>query len=216
MRAQQLVFGVVLGGVLSLPVLGCARPADARTTAPATPAELAARADVEAGRTLVAHHACSDCHGGSHTGSEGYLSGSRDSTTEFKIGPFTTRPRNLTPDNLTGLGRFSEQQIFNALRYGLRPGETPDVVITGTVPGEGSFPEFPKYLAVPMPWPAFRHMSDQEIWNIAAYLKRALKPVTNKVLDSEGPPDFWAESYDVKVIGPYPMAAFPAASEVRP
>src|SRR5258708_12227862 len=27
---------------------------------------------------------------------------------------FHTRPRNLTPDNTTGMGRFSERQIFNA------------------------------------------------------------------------------------------------------
>lgn len=216
MRSRNLMLGIFLGGLLTASAVGCARPADARTTAPATPAELAARADVDAGRMLVVSHACADCHGGLHPGGEGFLSGSRDSTTEFKIGPFITRPRNLTPDNLTGTGRFTEQQLFNALRHGLRPGETPDVVITGTTPGVGNFPEFPKYLAVPMPWPAFRHMSDQQLWNIAAYLKRALKPVVNKVPDSEGPPDFWAEAYDVKVIGPYPVVAFPSVNEVRP
>nr|MBA2291571.1 multicopper oxidase family protein [Gemmatimonadales bacterium] len=46
-----------------------------------------------------------------------------------------------------------------------------------------------------MPWPAFRHMPDQDIRDIAAYLKRAVKPVRNKVPDSEGPPDFWASGY---------------------
>lgn len=166
------------------------------------------------GRMLVISHACGDCHGGgSDPRADGWLSGTRDSTQEFKIGAFTTRPRNLTPDNLTGLGRFSERQIFNALRYGLRPGETPDVTITSSTPGQGNFPMNPKYLAVPMPWPAFRHMPDQELRDIAAYLKRGVKPVSNRVRDSDGPPDFWASAYAVDKIGPYPAASFPAAQE---
>ena len=84
---------------------------------------------------------------------------------------------NTLPDATTGLGRFTERQIFNALRYGLRPGETPDVDITSTTPGQGNYPATPKYLAPPMPWPAWRHMSDNELKAIAAYLKRGLKPV---------------------------------------
>jgi mono/diheme cytochrome c family protein len=166
------------------------------------------------GRTLVITHACGDCHGGfSNPNADGWLVGVRDTIQEFKIGPFKTRPRNLTPDNLTGLGRFTERQIFNALRYGLRPGDTPDVTITSTTPGQGNFPAHPKYLAVPMPWPAFRHMSDQELRDIAAYLKRGLKPVSNRVADSEGPPDFWASEYTVEKIGPYPASPFPATHE---
>ncbi len=132
---------------------------------------------------------------------------------QFRIGPFITRPRNLTPDNLTGLGRFTERQIFNALRFGLRPGETPDVDITSTMPGRGNFPATPNYLALPMPWPAYRHMPDQDIRDVAAYLKRALKPVRNKVEDSDGPPDFWASEYTDAKIGSYPMAAYPTKNE---
>jgi mono/diheme cytochrome c family protein len=167
------------------------------------------------GRALVINHACGDCHGGgSNPNAPGWLQGVRDTLQEFRIGPFTTRPRNLTPDNTTGLGRFSERQIFNALRFGLRPGETADVDITSNVPGQGNFPEQPKYLAVPMPWPAFRHMSDQELRDIAAYLKRGLKPVSHKVRDSEGPPDFWASEYTVAKIGPHPAVSFPGQNEV--
>ena len=182
---------------------------------------------VERGRLLVLRHACSECHGGNdNPAAEGWLAGMRGPEQEFTIGPcafkpdaqpcWKTRARNLTPDNTTGLGRFSERQIFNALRYGLRPGETPDAEITSTTPGQGNFPAVPKYLAPPMPWPAWRHMSDQQLWDIAAYLKRGLKPVTNKVPDSEGPPDFWASSYTVEKIGSYPAVAFPTANEVRP
>jgi hypothetical protein len=59
-------------------------------------------------------------------------------------------------------------------------------------------------------------MSDQELWDIAAYLKHGVKPVRNKVPDSDGPPDFWASEYTVEKIGVYPMPAFPTASERVP
>ena len=177
------------------------------------------------GRFLVLSHACGECHGGGdNPAASGYLVGMTSPQQEFRIGPcaaapqdacFRTRPRNLTPDNQTGLGRFSERQIFNALRYGLRPGETPDVEITSMTPGQGNFPAHPKYLAVPMPWPAWRLMPDQDLWAIAAYLKRGLKPVSNKVEDSEGPPDFWASEYTPEKIGPYPTPAFPTVNEKR-
>lgn len=169
------------------------------------------------GRLLVMHHGCGDCHGGfANPDAEGWLTGSPGPEFDFKIGPFTTRARNLTPDNTTGMGRFSERQIFNSLRYGLRPGETPDVEITSTTPGVGNFPENPKYLAPPMPWTAFRHMSDQELWDIVAYLKHGLKPVTRKIEDSEGPPDFWASEYTVEKYGPYPRSNEPTRNEKLP
>jgi mono/diheme cytochrome c family protein len=165
------------------------------------------------GRQLVIMKACSGCHGGSgNPARQGYLAGAATPTDEFQIGPFRTRPRNLTPDNATGLGRFTERQIFNALRFGLRPGETPDVEITSNVPGQGNFPARPKYLAPPMPWPAWRHMSDDDLRAIAAYLKKGVKPVNHSVADSEGPPDFWASAYAER-IGPYPEPAFPTANE---
>jgi len=180
------------------------------------------------GRTVVMSSGCGDCHGGGQNPSApNYLVGWREGTEDtlfagaFRIltpmGVFQTRPRNLTPDNETGTGRFSERQIFNALRYGLRPGETPDVEITGTTPGQGNYPETPKYLAVPMPWPAFRFKSDLEIWAIAAYLKRGLKPQTNKVEPSEGPPDFWAGLYQMfGATGAATLPAFPAEREAGP
>lgn len=167
------------------------------------------------GRALAINRACSGCHGGGpNPAAKGYLAGVMSPEDEFQIGPFRTRPRNLTPDNATGLGRFSERQIFNALRFGLRPGETPDVEITSTTPGQGNFPLRPKYLAPPMPWHSWRHLPDEDLWAIAAYLKRAVKPVSNRVADSEGPPDFWASEYTPEKIGPYPAPPFPTANEV--
>lgn len=166
------------------------------------------------GRFLVVSHACGDCHGGgSNPAAFGWLDGVRDTIQEFRVGPFITRPKNITPDVATGIGSFTERQIFNAMRYGLRPEETPDVEITSTVPGQGNFPLHPHYLAVPMPWPSWRHMPDEDLWAIAAYLKNGVKPVNHKVKDSDGPPDFWASAYTVDKIGPYPMAAYPTAYE---
>ena len=177
------------------------------------------------GRYVVITHGCSACHGGADPAAKGYLQGVSGPQEEFKIGPcaqdpkatpcFVTRPRNLTPDNVTGLGRFSERQIFNALRFGLRPGDTPDVEITSSTPGQGNFPANPKFLAVPMPWPAWRHMPDADLWAIAAYLKHGLKPIARKVQDSDGPPDFWASEYTVEKIGSFPAPAFPTANEVK-
>jgi mono/diheme cytochrome c family protein len=166
------------------------------------------------GRGLVIQHACGDCHGGgSNPASPAWLAGVQDSLQIFQIGPFKTRPRNLTPDNATGTGRFSTRQIFNAIRYGLRPGETPDVEITSTTPGQGNFPDNPKYLAIPMPWPAYRHIPDADIRAIAVYLKHGVKPVSNRVADSDGPPDFWASEYTLEKIGPYPASPFPTSRE---
>jgi mono/diheme cytochrome c family protein len=179
----------------------------------------ARREQVLQGRHLVGTMACSACHGGAlHPGQDGWLSGTRGEgpLQVFEIGPFTTRPRNLTPDNTTGMGRFTERQIFNALRFGLRPGETPDIEITSTVPGEGNHPVSPKYMAIPMPWPAWRHLSDEELWAMAAYLKHGVRPVSNRVADSEGPPDFWASEYTVDKVGPWPAAPFPTARERQP
>jgi hypothetical protein len=179
------------------------------------------------GRFLILSHACGDCHGGGdNPAATGWLIGITAPDQEFSIGAcattpgaqpcFKTRPRNLTPDNTTGLGRFTERQIFNALRFGLRPGETPDVDITSMTPGQGNFPARPKYLAPPMPWVSWRFMPDEDLWAIAAYLKRGLKAVSNKVEDSDGPPDFWASGYTVDKIGPYPAVAFPTVNEKAP
>ena len=183
-------------------------------------------AQIARGRQVMIQQDCGGCHGGgSDPSAKGWLAGVMSPDMEFKIGPcyvdpaakpcFTTRPKNLTPDNANGTGRFTERQIFNALRYGLRPGETPDVEITSTTPGQGNFPANPRYLAPPMPWPSWRHASDADLWAIAAYLKKGVKPVANKVADSDGPPDFWVSEYTAAKIGPYPAPAFPTANEKR-
>jgi len=172
---------------------------------------------VQHGRYIVTSNGCVACHGqdvddpNNPNWLAGFLTGGTSG--KFQIGPFTTYAKNLTPDVNTGIGMFSDRQIFNALRYGLDPDATPDVVITSTVPGQGNFPATPHYLAPPMPWPSIRNMSDDDLWAIVAYLKHGIKPVSNAVPDSQDPPDFWASNYTPDKIGPYPLPAYPAANE---
>ena len=211
MGSLHLTFGI--SALAACAAAGAVRePAPVSANTPAVTDTL--KDQVVRGRQLVIEHACGDCHGGgSNPGSPVWLAGVTDSLQIFQIGPFKTRPRNITPDNTTGIGRFTTRQLFNALRYGLRPGETPYVEIPSTTPGQGNFPENPKYLAIPMPWPAFRHMSDEDLRAVAVYLKHGVKPVSNRVADSDGPPDFWASEYTLEKIGPYPASPFPTSRE---
>jgi hypothetical protein len=137
-----------------------------------------------------------------------------DQNGTFDFGAVKTYAANLTPDPTHGLGAFTDRQIYNALKYGLDPADTPDVVITSTTPGVGNFPATPHYLAAPMPWTATRHMTDDDLWAIVAYLKHGIKADTNSVPASgDLTHDHWASFYNPANVGPYPLPAYPATSE---
>jgi hypothetical protein len=209
-----MVTPALMGQTESQGPFGYIREADRHTQPPPPyPEGPVTLEQVRNGRIRVMNGDCAGCHNGGKVDPNDpqWLSGNPEQP--FQIGPFKTYARNLTPDQQTGLGRFMPRQIFNALRYGLRPGETPDVVITSPIPGQGNHPAAPKYLAPPMPWPAFRHLPDEQLWEIVAYLKHGIKPVSRQVPDSEGPPDFWASSYTPDQIGPFPLPPFPADNE---
>jgi len=70
---------------------------------------------------------------------------------------------NLTPDQNTGLGIWTEEMFIQAIRTGRHMGVS-------------------RPINPPMPWPAFRNASDADLKAIYAYL-RSLKPVTNHVPD---------------------------------
>lgn len=212
---KLLAFGTCVIAILFAAAYSAPAPSKSVRGSTGGRSHAAMQAQIALGRHMVVSHACGECHGGGDNPAAAFwLDGMRDTITQqFRIGPFVTRAKNLTPDVATGTGSFTERQIFNALRYGLRPEETPDVEITSTTPGQGNFPLHPHYLAVPMPWMSWRNMSNEELYAIAAYLKNGLKPVSHKVQDSDGPPDFWAGEYTVAKIGPYPVPAFPTANE---
>lgn len=80
-------------------------------------------------------------------------------------GPFGVAfARNITPDEETGIGSWSPEEIADALRLGVRP--------------DGS------QLVPVMPYRAFSVLSDQEALNVAAYLL-SLAPVANEVPERE-------------------------------
>ena len=70
---------------------------------------------------------------------------------------------NLTPDQDTGIGAWTEQMFVGALRTGKHMGV--------------SRPILP-----PMPWPAFRNMTDDDLKAMFAYL-RTVPPIKNRVPD---------------------------------
>lgn len=79
------------------------------------------------------------------------------------VGPWgVSYAANLTPDP-TGIGNWDENQFIYALREGKAKG----------TPGARS-------LLPPMPWEMFRHMTDDELKAVFAYLK-TIKPVSNLV-----------------------------------
>lgn len=187
--------GTLLLGLLSL--WGCGG-GDSNNSS-GLPGGNATRAQVLRGRYLVtAVGACSDCHGGGGNPSNpqwlsGYAAGTPAGGQSFAIGPFTTYAANITSDKTTGIGNWTSQQIFNALRLGKDPAG--------------------KFLAPPMPWPIFRNMTDDDIWSIVAYLQ-SLKPAVNAVPESQGPPGAdgkpdWSSAYQNLT----PLASYPAATE---
>ena len=70
---------------------------------------------------------------------------------------------NLTPDLATGLGSWTEEMFIGALRTGKHQGEGRDIL-------------------PPMPWAEYRHMSDEDLGAIFAYL-RSIPPIDNAVPD---------------------------------
>ena len=89
-------------------------------------------------------------------------------------GPFgTSFASNLTPDNETGLGEWTEKMFIQAMRTGLHQGVA------------GNRKIFP-----PMPTKHYAQMNDEDLKAIWAYL-RTIKPVSNEVsppLNSRGRP----------------------------
>ncbi len=69
--------------------------------------------------------------------------------------------RNLTADKETGLGDWTEQNFIETIRTGKRMGKGRD-------------------LLPPMPWVAYRNLSDNDLKSVFAYL-RSLPVVKNKV-----------------------------------
>lgn len=157
----------------------------------------AARPDavrVEHGRYLVSIMACGDCHTPMKMGANGpepdsarALSGHPEamkmtappapqgawlwsgaaSNTAF-AGPWgISYAANLTPDQNTGLGIWTEDMFVTAIRTGRHMGKS-------------------RPIAPPMPWESVRNATDGDLKAIYAYL-RTLTPIANHVPDYAPP-----------------------------
>src|SRR5256885_14982687 len=79
------------------------------------------RAQLLLGRSLVLNHDCNGCHGGADPAEKGWLAGVKRTDQEVLVGPrafntsaktrVPTQPREMTPDNGTGIQRMSERDI---------------------------------------------------------------------------------------------------------
>jgi mono/diheme cytochrome c family protein len=164
------------------------------------PAAAPAPDPVERGRLLISGGGCHDCHTPKKFGPMGpepdldrALSGHPQDVivnAPFKQdpkNPWTTHTNdhltawsgawgvsfaaNLTPDQNTGLGIWTEDMFVNAIKQGKHMGT--------------SRPILP-----PMPWAEYRHLPDEDLKAMFAYLK-SLKPIANRVpvpLDPSGKP----------------------------
>lgn len=116
---------------------------------------------------LLARMACIHCHTELNHGrlAEGKeFAGGH----EFAVQQFVVRSANLTPDDETGVGRWSEERFLNKFRdyRNLTYESAPRSV-------QANF--------TVMPWFAFAHLKDDDLRAILAYL-RTLKPVYNPVV----------------------------------
>jgi mono/diheme cytochrome c family protein len=78
--------------------------------------------------------------------------------------PFRAVASNITPDPETGIGKWTDAQLAKAIREGIRPDNS--------------------VIGPPMPVEFYRHLSDDDLKAIIAYL-RAQPPVRNAVVKSK-------------------------------
>ncbi len=91
--------------------------------------------------------------------------------TSFRMPFGVVYAANLTPDEKTGLGAWTEEQFIRTMRTGWKMG------IAGGAP-----------LLPPMPWPNLAALSDDDLRAVFAYL-RSLPPVANAVPPNEAKPE---------------------------
>ena len=162
---------------------GSARPAAAKSAS-------ASEGSAARGKYLVRAIACHDCHTPAKMGPNGpepdmsrMLSGhpagmtlpppptmsdpwmaSLTNTFTAWAGPWgISYSANITPDNDTGLGTWTEQQFVETIRNGRHQGRG-------------------RELLPPMPWQMYRNLNDADLKAIFAYLK-TIPAISNKVPD---------------------------------
>jgi len=157
---------------------------------PAAPAPMTQADMQKRGEYLVNAMGCNDCHTPWKMGANGpepdmtlFLSGhpaepqlppppaasgpwiaSMSADNTAWAGPWgISYTQNITPDPETGIGNYTEEQFVMTIREGKKQGRGRDIL-------------------PPMPWPAFKNLSDEDLKSIYQYL-RTIKPITNRVPD---------------------------------
>jgi mono/diheme cytochrome c family protein len=114
------------------------------------------------GEYLVAIAACGDCHTpGAMLGQIQLDKKFAGGSVGFQMPDGTFFPPNLTPDDDTGLGKWTEEQIAAAVRTGARPDGR---ILSEVMPYKHWYSQF----------------TDDDARAVAKYLK-ALAPISNKV-----------------------------------
>lgn len=128
----------------------------------AAAAPASAETPVERGRYLAHIMDCGGCHNtGAFTPQPNLETPLAGSEIGFEVpGQGYVYPPNLTPDEETGLGKWSEADIIAAFTTGMRP--------------DG------RQLAPMMPWMSYAHINADDATALVAYL-RSLTPVKHKV-----------------------------------
>jgi mono/diheme cytochrome c family protein len=173
-RSELMMLGVVAVASVSLVACGGSGSGEDR---------------IKRGEYMVMAGACADCHTpGVMLGKpelDKLLSGGNVGFEMPTVGFFF--PPNLTPDDETGLGKWSEADIAKAIRTGVRP--------------DG------RQLIPIMPYGWYSKLTEEDALAMAAYLK-SLAPVSNKV-----PGPFGASETPT---GPYQTVVFPKAPGAAP
>ena len=163
--------------------------AAAAVAVPATSRRSADARRVARGKDLVWSIGCNDCHTPKKMGARGpeldtdrLLSGHREQASmpappALPAGPWgivtnleltawsgpwgITYAQNLTPDENTGLGIWTEEMFIRALRTGRHMGVS-------------------RQIQPPMPWEVYGRLPEEDLKSIYAYL-RSIPPVKNRV-----------------------------------
>jgi hypothetical protein len=181
--------GWIVGGILVVGAIGCQKSAPPEGS-PAPQAAASKQSAVERGKYLVETLGCDDCHTPKKMGPNGpepdmtrRLSGHPENEKEGASpkpqngwgiavaddltawsGPWgISYTQNLTPDNNTGMGIWTEDIFMSAIRTGKHMGKDRPIL-------------------PPMPWQDFSKLTDEDLKAIYAFL-RTLPPVTNHVPD---------------------------------
>jgi hypothetical protein len=176
---------------VAVAIAGCnaAPPAQAPSTSE-VPATAPALSQIERGKNLVVGGGCHDCHtpkkmtpAGPEADMDRQLSGHPESAgvpapfPQPKGSPYTTHTNdhltawsgawgvsfaaNLTPDQNTGLGIWTEDMFVKAIKQGKHMGAG-------------------RQILPPMPWNWYGQLPDDDLKAMFAYLK-TLKPIANRV-----------------------------------